>query len=243
MENELEALRKQLRAEYESEFEQLVYNVSHDVRQPIVPILGFASILMEDLKPLMTAEQMRFMRRILSSVQRMQRILDRLLLLSRAARQPRPDLDSDLEPILDGVVTTHSDMIREAGATIVRSPSLPATLRGEPRDLSHLLAELITNGVAYRSEDRESRVELGVGPPVDDAPDLLHVWVRDNGLGIEPKFIDEIFQPCKRFGMPDPDRSGIGLAIARRIVKRYGGHLWVDSELGAGSTFHFTWPQ
>ena len=241
--SELEALQEQLRAEYEAEFEQLVYNVSHDVRQPIVPILGFASILMEDLRPLMNAEQLRFMRRILSSVQRMQRILDRLLLLSRAARTPRPDVSSDLEPVLDEVMTTHSDIIRSAGATIHRAASLPAQLRGAAADLKMLFAELLTNAVVYREEGKAPSVEVGTGPDLPDEPDRLHVWVRDDGLGIDPRYLSEIFQPCKRFGVPHPDRAGLGLAIARRVVKRYGGKIWVDSELGKGSTFHFTWPR
>jgi len=239
VQRELEQLRQRL-ASYDDEFEELVYAVSHDLRQPIVGILGFATILKEDLEAHLDPDHEHFLQRIIDNAGKMDRILTALLTLSRAARQVDRETEHDIEPILDEVLTSQAEGLQTAAVQVVRLPGLPERLRGDRKDLTQLFGQLVSNGVAFRSESDTPRIEIGALPC--DEPGHVHLFVRDNGIGIEPRFHEEIFKVCKKLSASDHARIGVGLTIARKIVDRYGGRIWVDSTPGVGSTFHFTWP-
>lgn len=239
VQRELEQLRHRL-ATYDEEFEELVYAVSHDLRQPIVGILGFATILKEDLEAHLGPDHEHFLQRIIDNAGKMDRILTALLTLSRAARQLDRETEHDLEPILDEVLTSNAEAIQTAAVQIIRLPGLPERIRGDRKDLIQVFGQLITNGVAFRSDTATPRVEIGAAPSEDAT--LHHLFVRDNGIGIEPRFHEEIFKVCKKLSAGDHARIGVGLTIAKKIVDRYGGRIWVESALGQGATFHFTWP-
>lgn len=240
--DELETLRERLRT-YDKDFEELIYAVSHDLRQPIVGILGFATILKEDLEPTLDPEHVRFLERVIDNAHKMDRILQSLLALSRAARVVDLGQEADVGRVLDEIVGRLSQEIRAAGVELVRSPSLPRTLRGVPSDVTQLFAQLIDNAVHFRGEQRQPRVEVGSGPELPAWPSHYHLWVRDNGMGIDPRYHDLVFQVFKKLSAADHARTGLGLAICRKIVDRYGGSLWLESELGAGATFHVAWPR
>jgi signal transduction histidine kinase len=239
VQRELEQLRERL-ASYDEEFEELVYAVSHDLRQPIVGILGFATILKEDLEASLEPDHEHFLQRIIDNAGKMDRILTALLSLSRAARQVDRETWNDTEPVLDEVLTSNAEAIQTAGVQVVCLPDLPRQLRGDRKDLTQLFGQLVSNGVAFRGEIATPRVEVG-SVPSDDASQV-HLFVRDNGIGIEPRYHEEVFKVCKKLSAGDHGRIGVGLTIAKKIVERYGGRIWVESTLGQGATFHFTWP-
>lgn len=237
---ELEALRQRL-ATYDDEFEELIYAVSHDLKQPIVGVVGFATILKEDLEPHLDPDHEHFLQRIIDNAQKMDRILGALLALSRAARMVDRESEAETEPLLDEVMTRQSEQIQNSGVAIIRQSDFPTRLRGDRVDLTQVFGQLLSNAIAFRGATAHPTVEIGVGESTN--PERYHLFVRDNGMGIEPRFHEEVFKVCKKLSASDHGRVGVGLTIVKKIVERYGGHVWVESELGQGATFHFTWPR
>ena len=157
---------------------------------------------------------------------------------SSAAGEPLDAGSSvEAEAVLEQVVSNLSQAIRESGATIKKGP-LPK-LRVTEVHLLQLLQNLIENAIKYR----------GNTPPVIQVEaardqDLWRISVHDNGIGIAPEYKDPVFGIFRRLHTSDEyTGTGIGLAICQRLVQRYGGRIWVESEgEGKGSTFHFTLP-
>jgi len=170
-------------------------------------------------------------------------MLSSLLQLSRAARHPEPDAESDTNIVIDEALTRTQEEIVMAGAKTRRADNLPPVLRGAHDDLVQLFRQLVQNAVLYRRSEVTPLVEIGVGPTLLQYPDHHHFFVRDNGIGIPEKFLEEIFRVCRRLSAGDLSRAGVGLAICRRTCERYEAHIWAESEEGLGSTFHVAWPR
>ena len=143
----------------------------------------------------------------------------------------------DCEQVLLKVLDLLAAPIHEAGATVMRDP-MPCVL-AEETPLTLVFQNLVSNAVKYRRRD----VALHIHVSADAAANVCTVSVRDNGLGIETEHLDVIFAPFKRLQSAAIPGSGLGLAICRRVVERYGGRIWVESEYGLGSTFRFTLPK
>jgi PAS domain S-box-containing protein len=218
------------------ELQQFAYIASHDLRAPLRGISGFAHFLQQDYQGKIDATADEYLDQIVTGAQRMQQLINDLLAYSRVESRSRPFVPVNLAEMFDDAVDLLRAEIEDAGGQVTRG-ELPTVL-GDRAQLSQLLQNLIGNGLKYH----------------DDAPPLVQVtaernesgWklaVRDNGIGIEAKHHERIFEIFLRLHTNDKyPGTGIGLAVCRRIVLRHGGRLWVESQIGHGSTFYFTLP-
>src|ERR1035441_8672826 len=165
----------------------------------------------------------------------MKRLINDLLIFSRAGRDDQALLATNLDDVLDEVLRNLGAHVAETGATITRS-ALPVVM-ADFGQLVQLLQNLIGNALKYRKDDALPVIDISVEQQQDD----WVVAVRDNGIGINPRHFEQIFKIFERLHTrAKHDGTGIGLAICERIVKRHKGRLWVESAEGTGATFYFS---
>jgi light-regulated signal transduction histidine kinase (bacteriophytochrome) len=169
---------------------------------------------------------------------RMEMLISDLLAYSQATNEtPGPIQMVDINEILVDVKRTLIATLEETGA-VVSGSNLP-TLMGDPVPFTHLLQNLISNAIKYRSKRPPQVIVFAAREG-----DIWRFGVRDNGIGIPQEFHQQIFGIFRRLHRKeDYPGTGIGLAICQKIVERYGGRIWVESEVGQGSTFFFTLPR
>ncbi len=229
-------LRTQELERYNNELDQFTYVASHDLQEPVRNLVSYSILLKEDLGeelPEAVAEDLHY---ITSSASRMKHLVQDLLAFSRAGRaavkMESVSLDSCLEHALDALRMR----IEETDAVIHRQ-ALP-TVMGDATLLTQLYQNLLGNALKF----------VGSNQPVIDIVvqregDMWTLSIRDNGIGIEPEYMEQIFKPFKRLhGMAEYEGTGIGLSICQKAVERHGGRIWVDSQPGEGSHFQFTLP-
>jgi light-regulated signal transduction histidine kinase (bacteriophytochrome) len=221
---------------HQEEFRQFAYAVSHDLREPIRMVVSYSQLLERRYQGLIEGEGAEFMRYILEATQRMDRLLGDLLSYSHQFRS----LDQPLELVepegaLQGALLMMDAAIRESGAKVTNDP-LPAVFF-DFAQLTQLFRQLIANSILFRGADAP-RIHVSA----IDTGSAMQFSVRDNGIGIDPRYHEQIFGIFKRLHGREIPGTGIGLAIAKRIVEQRGGRIWVESALGQGATFHFTIP-
>lgn len=216
------------------ELEEFAYIASHDLQAPLRKIAGFAQLLQERYAGRLDSEADDHIGRIVAGAARMQRLIQDLLAYSRVgSRQLRPEKVETGE-VLRQVLSDLEPLLRESGAKVTAGP-LPA-LVGDAGQLGQLFQNLVTNGVKFRGDKPP---EVAVAARREGAEWLF--TVRDNGIGIEPQYADQVFKMFRRLNAPNAyPGTGIGLAVARKIVERHGGRIWVESRPGEGAAFRFT---
>jgi signal transduction histidine kinase len=220
-----------------AELERFTYTVSHDLRTPLVTVRGFVDLLEKDLAAGEATRAASDLSRIRTATSAMETLLRELLELSRVGRVMSPPEPVSLDALARQAVTLLHGRLRAAGARVEIGPDLP-TVRGDRTRLLEVLQNLIENAVKFRSGQGEPVVEIGSRP----GPDGPVVFVRDNGVGIDPRYHDRVFTLFERLD-PRVEGTGVGLALVKRIVEVHGGRVWVESEgAGKGSTFCFTLP-
>lgn len=234
-----EAERERLLADLQrsnTELEQFAYVASHDLREPLRMVASYCQLVAERYRGRLDAKADRFLEFAVEGATRMQRMIDDLLEYARVGTQGEPPVPVDLGATLDLVRTDLATAIADAGAVLTHDP-LPVVL-ADPGQVRRLLGNLVGNAVKFRGA-APPRVHLTARP---DGP-RWEVAVADNGIGIPPEHADRVFQMFQR--LHERGRypgSGIGLSIARRIVERHGGRIWVEPRPEGGSVFRFTLP-
>ncbi len=219
------------------DLEQFAYSASHDLQEPIRNVAVFSEIVSRRYGRVLDDEGHQFLEFLKEGGHRLAMLVDGLLAYTRASTAELSEHAVDASAALDRSLATLAEPIREAGA-VITSDKLPDVYMGDLH-LQQVFQNLIGNAVKYRSE-RSPRIHVS-------ARQLGTMWcfsVQDNGIGIDPEYKEKIFGVFKRLSH---DRhysgTGIGLAICQRVVERYGGRIWIESELGKGATFFFTVPQ
>ena len=235
--SELEARLIAEQKRHHEEFRQFAYAVSHDLREPIRMIVSYTQLLDRRYQAQLDGDGQDFMRYILEATQRMDRLLGDLLTYSHQFRS----LDQPLERVepegaLQGAILMMDAPVRESGAQITNDP-LPAILFDFPQ-LTQLFRQLLSNAICFHGPDPPK-----IHVSATDIGEAIQFSVRDNGIGIDPRYHEQIFGVFKRLHGRDLPGTGIGLAIAKRTVEQCGGRIWVESELGRGATFYFTVPK
>jgi signal transduction histidine kinase len=243
------------------ENETFVYSVSHDLRSPLVNVQGFTKELTqacEDLRGAIADTQVDASGRdrlarivdhdigeavsfIQTAVTRLSSIVDALLRLSRAGRVEFSAQRVELGPIVERITRAMRATIEQQGAHVTSGP-LPAVL-GDAVSIEQVFANLIGNALNYLDPARPGRVEIGLDQRSGEASSEAIVYVRDNGLGIPQRYLSKLFVPFERLHGDVAKGEGIGLALAKRIVDRHGGRIWVESTEHAGTTFFVALPR
>jgi len=222
-------------AEANIELDSFAYVASHDLKEPLRGIHHMASFLKRGLRGSLPQQEKEQLETILKLTRRMDDLIESLLQYSRTGRADLELSETDLDAVADEALVSCKVMISET-KTDIRRPSKLGVAICDPVRLGEVLTNLITNAVKYN--DKAKRwVEIGV-----ESGNPRRYYVRDNGVGIEADVRERIFEIFRRIHGPEEFGGGVGagLTIARRLVERHGGKMWVDSELGRGSTFYFT---
>ena len=218
------------------DLERFAFVASHDLQEPLRMITVYSQLLIKAFPGQPSDDTRMFIEYIVGGTKRMRELLSDLLAYSEISGQPEGSTSAvDLNVVLEKVTENLKAYIDETGASITSEP-LPV-LKAYEAHLSPLFQNLIENAIKYRGTE-PPRIHISV----QALEDQFQFAVADNGIGIEPEYREKIFVPFKRLHGKDIPGTGIGLAICQRVVERYGGRIWVESEVGRGSTFIFTVP-
>lgn len=232
---ELELAQQELRRSNE-DLQRFASVVSHDLQEPLRMVTSYMQLIERSLGSHVTPEQKEYLGFAVDGGRRMGELIHDLLSYSNvSAAEPRREL-VDLKDIVAQVEVNLRAAIDDAGAEIVAA-SLPK-LTADHSQMLQIFQNLIGNALKYRSE-RNPLIQLSAA---ERGAEWL-VSVSDNGVGIKPEDCQRIFEMFRRVNNSSIPGTGIGLAICQRVVERWGGHIWVESQVGQGSTFSFTIPQ
>ncbi len=231
-----EAFVEQLEAK-NAELERFSYTVSHDLKSPLVTIRGFVGLLERDVASGHAERIQRDIERIDGAAATMGRLLDELLELSRIGRVTQPPTEVSLTTLAREAAELVAGRITERDVRLRIADDLPIVSGDQPR-LVEVFQNLLENAIKFMGEQSSPRVEIGVG----ESRGQLACYVRDNGMGIEPRYHEKIFGLFNRLDQ-SVEGTGIGLALVKRIIEVHGGEIWVESMgAGQGSTFWLTLP-
>ncbi len=217
-----------------ADLEQFAYVASHDLQEPLRMIASYNQLLARRYKGKLGEDADEFIGYTVEGVTRMQRLINDLLAYSRVGTRDKEPVEVDLEKLLAPVLANLDHAVKEANAVITHD-RLP-TVIGDEGQLAQLLQNLVANAIKFHGDDAP-RIHIGV--KADGA--CWRIWVKDNGIGIDPQYFERIFVIFQRLHPREKyPGTGIGLAICKKIVERHGGKIWVESAAGGGSTVNFT---
>jgi len=235
---ELEVTAEALRASNE-DLEHFSRAASHDLRQPLNSILGFLNMTQRSLPDRYEsqAEIEEYLARMMRAARHMEALISDLLAYSQLDTAKKSFVVTDMNDVLDDALQHLDHLIRKTRAVIRRQP-LP-TVSGNPTLLATVLQNLVGNAIKYRQDN--------TAPEIDVSVQRIGVFyrfsVRDNGIGFDPRFADEVFEPFRRLHTRQTyGGTGMGLASCVRIIKQHGGTMEATGKPGVGSTFFFTLP-
>lgn len=221
------------------ELQNWVNAVSHDLRSPLVAVLGFARLLSEDYGDRLDEQGLRFLRRIEEAGRTMESLVHDLLEFARIGRSEPRRVHVDPREVLLQLQAELKPRLEEAQLEL-RLPEDPPLLWCDRTQLYQVLSNLVGNALDHAGPSRRPMIEVSVY--AED--DCRHLVVRDFGRGIDPADHERIFEIFQTRGVPRNGKrgTGIGLAIVRKIAESHGGAARVESRLGEGSAFHVTFP-
>ncbi len=239
------------------ELDAFAQMVSHDLKNPLGKILGYAELLEMDLEVMAKENVYRSLHIIAKNARTMNNIIQELLLLSRIRDVDEVETEPlDMGKILNGVRSRLVDDIEKSGATLIL-PDVWPIVEGHTVWVDQVWINYISNGLKYGGSPPRLEVGFSYEEPtltVTCCPDIIpqsdreedieevYFWVRDNGEGLTSEEQERLFVPFERLDQMRVEGHGLGLSIVRRIVERLGGRVGIDSEVGTGSLFWFTLP-
>ncbi|MBU1062434.1 MAG: HAMP domain-containing protein [Candidatus Omnitrophica bacterium] len=223
------------------ELDSFVYTASHDLRAPLRGIEAFSGFLEKDYADKIDDEGKKYLSRIRSGISRMSRLIDDLLTLSRISRVKNPFEDVNMNDLVSSIIERIEFDIKEHKVELKIAKDMPV-VHCDRIKMGEVFLNLINNAVKFSSKNKDINPKVGVG--CMDKGDSYEFYVKDNGIGIDKKYHKDIFGMFKRLHKQEEyEGTGAGLSIVKRVIDDHQGQIWVESEPGKGSTFHFTIPK
>jgi signal transduction histidine kinase len=219
-----------------ADLEQFAYVASHDLQEPLRMVVAYTQLLSERYHGKLDADADKFLGYASEGAQRMQVLIHDLLAFSRIGRQDAVSENVDCKVVVEEVLQALASATRESGAVVTHTV-LPAVWANRTQ-VAQVFQNLIQNAIKFRGKE----------PPLisiqaEKAGQQWRFSVSDNGIGIAPEYAENIFVVFQRLhARGEYPGNGIGLAICKKIVERYGGRIWVEAQPGSGSIFKFTLP-
>ncbi len=234
MENGLQNSMEQLQKS-NAELEQFAYIASHDLQEPLRMVASYTQLLSRRYKGKLDDDADEFINYAVDGAKRMQSLIQDLLEYSRVGNSSKELIPVSSDLVLKNAIANLEAAIDEAGI-VVSHDEMPMVMADDIQ-LMQLLQNLIGNAIKYRDPEKLGEIHISA-----EARDKQWVFsIKDNGIGIEPKFFERIFVVFKRLHTAvEKSGTGIGLSVCKKIVERHGGEIWVESEPGEGSVFMFT---
>ncbi len=219
-----------------ADLEQFAYIISHDLKAPVRNISSFMNLLASKHGPAMTPEAREFINFSLTGSKRMERLIDDLLSYCRMGTNLSQPSQVNLNDTISTLKIELSDKLNATNGSIIVSKELPIMNKAHSTLMYHVFQNLITNGLKF---NKSGKPEIDIS--WSETPEYYTFLVKDNGIGISKDYSKAIFQMFKRLHTEnDYEGTGVGLSICKKIVEYYHGEIGFDSEIGKGTTFHFT---
>ena len=221
------------------ELKNFVHFVSHDLKIPIISIQGFSSRLLKNCQEKLGQKGRTYLEQIKASARRMDILVSDLLALSSIGRVVSNFKDVSSLKVVKNVTSGLQDRLKENEMKLVVADNLP-TIYCDGERIHRVFENLLVNAIKFVRGAENPTIEVGY----DGKENLHQFYVKDNGIGVDPKYHRKIFEMFQRLKeIEDKEGTGLGLAIVDRIVNSHGGKVWVESEKGKGATFYFTLPK
>jgi two-component system, chemotaxis family, sensor kinase Cph1 len=220
------------------ELTRLFSVLSHDLKSPIFSIDGFSDLLLGDYTDKLDEEGQDFLRRIRSSAQQMKKVLDDMSHLVKLLARPNARRPTPLREIVEEAILKCNYQIEEGGVNVDVPDNLP-TVNVDPEKMREAIGAIFSNALFFNDRPKGERT-IAIDCSVD--PDGYRLCIRDNGIGIDPRYTDQIFDLGLKLDKSRGGGPGYGLYLAKRVVESHGGSMSVESVLDQGSTVCLTLP-
>ena len=217
-----------------NEVEAFSYSVSHDLRAPLRSIDGFSQALIEDYADTLDETGIDYLKRLRNASQRMGQLIDGMLQLSRLSRKKMHVEKVNMAELAVDII----DKFRkeDSSRNVDFRVQDDLVIKGDKNFLQILLENLLGNAWKFTSKRSKAKIEFGKTKKKNE----IVFFIKDNGAGFDVKYIDKLFVPFQRLHDDEFPGYGIGLGIVSRIIRRHGGQIWADGEVGKGAIFYFT---
>lgn len=235
LQTRVSALQKQISA-LEQQQALLLYTLSHDLRSPIMTILGFADMLLGDVQAISSSTNKQHLERIRSAAQRQVDLIEGLLKIAQLQRQALQIKPSDLSAL--AAVCLQDLIARFArSAPLVQINPTPV-VDCDPQLMQLVLRELLSNALKFTRDAKDPLITFGAKPSQQDGWEF---HVSDNGIGFDAARSTRLFEASQRLHVQQGfEGSGMGLVTVATVIRRHGGRIWAESQPGQGATFYFT---
>jgi PAS domain S-box-containing protein len=221
------------------ELKNFVRIASHDLKTPIISIQGFSSRLFKKYHEKLEEKGRSYLEQIMASARRIETLISDLGALAMIGHVVSSFKDVPSREIVNEVAAELRNRLKEKGIEFVVATDLP-TIQCDKERISQVFQNLLVNAIKYMGDTKNPKIQVGY----EDMENSHKFYVRDNGIGIDPKYHRKIFEMFQRSkGVGGEEGTGLGLSIVDKIVRNHGGKVWVDSERRKGSTFYFTVPK
>jgi light-regulated signal transduction histidine kinase (bacteriophytochrome) len=221
------------------EIDALTFSIAHDLRTPLLHIDGFARLLQTSPGAVLDPDNRDYLERIIGATRAMNEQIGALVEYSRVSSAELAMVEVDLEDVLNEAL----ELVRpwSDGRSVQWQRTRLPTVYGDESLLRQVLVNLVSNAVKYTRPRDPAIIEIGMR--AEQAQEVT-VFVRDNGVGFDPKYASRLFSPFQRLHSVEAFRGlGMGLAKVRRILGRHGGRVWAQAQVGEGATFFFSLPK
>jgi signal transduction histidine kinase len=223
------------------ELESFVYTVSHDLKNPLISLRGFVNAFIEENKGRLTEDGKFMTERIFANADQMEDMIQDLLELSRIGRITGPAVEINVRDMLKGLSQSYAKSLKDKNIELRITSEEGCVIHADKGQIIKAMDNLMSNAMKFMGDTKDPKIELICRHKGES---LVQMGVKDNGIGIDPKYHEKIFEIFKRLGPDDKtEGTGVGLALVKKGIEGLGGRVWVESEVGKGAEFWIELPK